>query len=49
MDVKNIFLNCYISKEVYAKQPPSFKRHDFQNHVFKLKRAFYGSKESPRA
>lgn len=40
MDVKNIFLNRYISKEVYAKQPPSFKSHNFKIMFLNLKEHF---------
>ena len=38
----------YISEEVYLSQPPRFENHEFPNHVFKLKRALYGLKKSPR-
>lgn len=48
MDVKNAFLNGYISEEVYVLQPPSFENHEYPNHVFTLKRALYGVKQAPR-
>ena len=49
MDVKSVFLNGYISEEVYVSQPPYFENYEFPNHVFKLKRALYGLKQAPRA
>ena len=44
MDVKSIFLNGIIKKEVYVEQPPSFEDYEFSNHVFKLNKALYGLK-----
>ena len=35
MDVKSAFLNGYIMKEMYVKQPPSFESEKFPNHVYK--------------
>jgi hypothetical protein len=49
MDVKSAFLNGYINEELYVKQPPSFENHEHPNYVFKLKRALYSLKQSPRA
>jgi hypothetical protein len=49
MDVKSIFLNGYINKEVYVEQPPGFKDDKTPNHVYKLKEALYGLKKAPRA
>ncbi|RDX98509.1 hypothetical protein CR513_18550, partial [Mucuna pruriens] len=42
-------LNGIINEEVYVKHPPSFESDIFINHVFKLKKAFYGLKQSPCA
>lgn len=42
MNVKSVFLNGHINKEVYVSQPPGFEDHDNLNHVFKLKRSLYG-------
>lgn len=39
LDVKSAFLNGYILKEFYIKQPFSFESHNFSNYVFKLKQA----------
>ena len=44
MDVKSVFLNGYIKEEVYVEQPPSFKDHNYPDHVFKLNKALYGLK-----
>jgi hypothetical protein len=49
MDVKSVFLNGYIEEEVYVRQPPGFENPKFPNHVFKLYKALYGSKQVPRA
>ena len=49
MDVKSAFLNGYIQEEVYVKQPPGFENSEFPNHVFRLSKALYGLKHSPRA
>lgn len=46
MDIKSIFLNGYIQEEEYVDQPPCFIKSAFSNHVFKLKKALYGSKQS---
>jgi hypothetical protein len=49
MDVKSAFLNRYIEKEVYVRQPLGFKNLKFSNHVFKLHKALYGLKQAQRA
>jgi hypothetical protein len=48
MDVKSAFLNGYINKEVYVKQPPSFEDDKKFNHVYKLKKALYSLKQVSR-
>ena len=49
MNVKNVFLNGFINKEVYVEQPPNFQSFNFSNHVFKLKKILYDLKQTPRA
>ncbi|WVZ97545.1 hypothetical protein U9M48_043071 [Paspalum notatum var. saurae] len=49
MDVKSAFLNGFIEKEVYVRQPPSFESAKFPNRVYKLRKALYGTKQAPRA
>ena len=49
IDVESIFLNGFIAKEVYVKQPPDFENETIPHHVFKLTKALYGLKQAPRA
>nr|GEX51507.1 hypothetical protein [Tanacetum cinerariifolium] len=49
MDVKSAFLNGFINEEVYVAQPLSFVDFKKPNHVFKLKKASYGLKQTPKA
>nr|KYP54683.1 Retrovirus-related Pol polyprotein from transposon TNT 1-94 [Cajanus cajan]KYP54687.1 Retrovirus-related Pol polyprotein from transposon TNT 1-94 [Cajanus cajan]KYP54691.1 Retrovirus-related Pol polyprotein from transposon TNT 1-94 [Cajanus cajan]KYP54695.1 Retrovirus-related Pol polyprotein from transposon TNT 1-94 [Cajanus cajan] len=49
MDVKSTFLNGTISEEVYVSQPPGFENDLLSSHVFKLNKALYGIKQTPRA
>jgi hypothetical protein len=49
MDVKSVFLNGPIKKEVYIEQQPSFKSEEYPNYVYRLHKAFYGLKQAPRA
>ena len=49
IDVKSAFLNGFISKDMYVKQPPGFENETFPHHVFKLSKALYGLKQAPRA
>lgn len=46
MDVETAFLNGYVKSEVYVNQPEGYKTGD--NKVYKLQKALYGLKESPR-
>ncbi|WVZ84568.1 LOW QUALITY PROTEIN: hypothetical protein U9M48_031593, partial [Paspalum notatum var. saurae] len=47
MDVKSAFLNGFMEKEVYVRQPPGFEHPKFPNRVFKLQKALYGLKQAP--
>ncbi|GKG22279.1 retrovirus-related pol polyprotein from transposon TNT 1-94, partial [Tanacetum coccineum] len=49
MDVKTTFLNGNLQEEVYVSQPDEFVDSDKPNYVYKLKKAFYGLKQVPRA
>ena len=50
MDVKNIFLNGELSKEVYMKTPLGYSHPPgFPYRVFRLRRTLYGLKQAPRA
>ena len=46
MDVKSAFLNGFINEEGFVEQP-RFESLHLYNHVFKLKKAFYGLKQAP--
>ncbi|GJZ13227.1 retrovirus-related pol polyprotein from transposon TNT 1-94 [Tanacetum coccineum] len=49
MDVKSAFLNGFINEEVYIAQPSGFIDFEKPNYVYKLKKALYGLKKSPKA
>ena len=50
MDVKNVFLNGELSKEVYMNLPPGYSHPSgFPHKVFRLLQALYGLKQAPRA
>nr|GFA53602.1 retrovirus-related Pol polyprotein from transposon TNT 1-94 [Tanacetum cinerariifolium] len=49
MDVKTMFLNGILKKEVYVGQPPGFVRKQYPDHVYALDKALYGLKQAPRA
>ena len=44
MDVKSVFLNGKLSKEVYVAQPLGFFDAKYPNHVYRLEKALYGLK-----
>lgn len=46
MDVETAFLNGKIETEVYVSQPKGYEK--FDNKVYKLQKALYGLRESPR-
>ena len=49
MDVKSAFLNGMLQEEVYVEQPKGFVDPHRPDDVYKLKRAFYGLKQAPKA
>nr|GEU41621.1 hypothetical protein [Tanacetum cinerariifolium] len=49
MDVKMVFLNDELKKEVYVSQPDEFVDQDNPSHMYKLKKALYGLKRAPHA
>jgi hypothetical protein len=49
MDVKTTFLNGVIEEEVYIEQTQEFEVEDKYTHVYKLKKALYGLKTTPRS
>ena len=49
MDVKLVFLNDFLNKEIHTKQPFGYERKDHEKQVYKLKKALYGLKHEPCA
>ena len=49
MDVKSAFLNGMLQEEVYMEQPKGFVDSHRPDDVYKLKRALYDLKQTPRA
>nr|GEX33795.1 hypothetical protein [Tanacetum cinerariifolium] len=48
MDVKTVFLNGILMKEVYVGQPPGFVSKQYPDHVYARDKALYGLKQAPR-
>ncbi|KAL8101713.1 hypothetical protein AgCh_033560 [Apium graveolens] len=48
LDVKNVFLNGDLNKEVYKTILPGFVNHQNKNKVCRLRKSIYGLKQSPR-
>jgi Reverse transcriptase (RNA-dependent DNA polymerase) len=48
MDVKNIFLQGTLEKEVYMNLPPGHKSAEGKNVVCKLNKSIYGLRQFPR-
>jgi hypothetical protein len=49
MDVKSAFLNGVFEEAVYVRQPPGFESVKYPHWVYKLRKALYGLKLTPRA
>ncbi|GJV13019.1 retrovirus-related pol polyprotein from transposon TNT 1-94 [Tanacetum coccineum] len=49
INVKTAFLNGNLREEVYVSQPDGFVDPDNPNHVYKLKKALFGLKQTPHA
>jgi hypothetical protein len=49
MDIESAFLNGPIKEEVYVEHPPGFRSEEYPNHVYKLHKALYELKQTPRA
>ncbi|GJS48969.1 retrovirus-related pol polyprotein from transposon TNT 1-94 [Tanacetum coccineum] len=49
MDVKSVFLNGKLKKEVYVKQPLDFESSEFPDSVCKLDKTLYGLKQAQKA
>ena len=49
MDIKSAFLNGILSERVNVEQLKGFEDLKFSNHVYRLKKALYGLKKTPRS
>jgi hypothetical protein len=49
MNAKTTFLNGEIEEEVYIEQPEGFVKYNEKSQVYRLKKSFYGLKQTPRA
>ena len=49
LDVKNTFLNGDLEEEVFMDLPSGFEEKLGKEKFYKLKKSFYGLKQSPRA
>ena len=49
MDVKSAFLNGKLEEEVYVRQPPDFIDEKHPHWVYRLDKALYGLRQTPRA
>nr|GFB13566.1 ribonuclease H-like domain-containing protein [Tanacetum cinerariifolium] len=49
LDVKNAFLNGYLSETIRMQQPLGFRNSQHPDYVCVLQRSLYGLKQAPRA
>ena len=49
VDINNAFLNGDLTKTVYMPQPEGFEDKNRPNYICKLKKTFYGLRQTPRA
>ena len=49
LDVKFVFLNGTLIKEIYIEQLEGFKEDIITNKVYPLEKALYGLKQAPKA
>jgi hypothetical protein len=49
MDIKSVFLNDDLKKEVYVHQPPRFVIPGKEGKVLRLRKALYGLWQAPMA
>ena len=48
LDISTAFLNGTMDEDVYVRQPPGFVDPEHPNKVWKLNKALYGLRQSPR-
>ena len=49
LDVNSVFLHGELSEKVFVAQPPGYVVKGEEDKVYKLKKALYGLRQSPRA
>jgi hypothetical protein len=49
LDVQNAFLHGILEEEVFMRQPPRYEHKALPNYVYKLDKASYSLKQTPRA
>ena len=48
-DVKSALLNGFLQEELYVKQTSSFEIVYYPEYIYKLDKALYGLRQTPRA